>query len=152
MKNLFVILLILIISEKLCIVLAAFLFGYIVGYNLFEMLKYHNKKSKTHEFFSSYKKNVAQAIDEISNLLENIKLAKDKFLGKGLSIERNFCDSASELLGKELKECEVSTFLDKKIMAICCEMVVLNEITGKTLLKVIDEMVDEHFLKKDGLL
>ena len=95
---------------------------------------------------------MAQAIDEISNLLENIKLAKDKFLGKGLSIERNFCDSASELLGKELKDCEVSTFLDKKIMAICCEMVVLNEITGKTLLKVIDEMVDENFLKKDGLL
>ena len=30
-------------------------------------------------------------------------------------------------------------------MAICCETFVLNEITGKTLLKVIDEMVDEHF-------
>ena len=33
-------------------------------------------------------------------------------------------------------------------MAICCETFVLNEITGKTLLKVIDEMVDEHFFKK----
>ena len=37
-------------------------------------------------------------------------------------------------------------------MDIYCETFVLNEITGKTLLKVIDEMVDEHFFKKDGLL
>ena len=82
-------------------------------------------------------------------MLENIKLAKDNFLGKDLSIERNFCDAASELLGKELKDCEVSTFLGKKIMAICCETFVLNEITGKTLL---NEMVDDYFFKKGGLL
>ena len=37
-------------------------------------------------------------------------------------------------------------------MAICCETFVLNESTGKILLKVTDEMADEHFLKKDGLL
>ena len=49
MKILFV-LLILIISEKLCIFLAAFLFGYIFGYNLFEILKYRNKKDEIHEF------------------------------------------------------------------------------------------------------
>ena len=95
---------------------------------------------------------MAQAIDEISNLLENIKLSTDNFLGKDLSIERNFCDAVSELLGKELKDCEVSTFLGKKIMAICCETFVLYEITGKTLLKVIDGMVDKHFLKKDFLV
>ena len=113
MRNLFVVLLILVISEKLCIVLGAFLFGYIVGYNLFEMFKNHNKNDEIHEFFSSYKKNMAQAIDEISNLLENIKLAKDNFSGKDLSIERNLCDTLSELLGKELRDCEVSTFLGK---------------------------------------
>ena len=95
---------------------------------------------------------MAQAIDEISNLLENVKLAKDNFLGKDLPIERSFCDAVSEVLGKELKDCKVSTFLGKKIMVICCETFVLNEITGKTLLKVIDEMVDKHFFKKDGLL
>ena len=49
---------------------------------------------------------MAQAIDEISNLLENIKLAKDNFLGKDLPIERNFCDAVSELLGKELEDCK----------------------------------------------
>ena len=87
---------------------------------------------------------MAQARNETSNLLQNIKIAKDNFLGNDLSIERNFCDAVSELLGKELKDCEVSTFLGKKIMAICCETFALNEITGKALLKVIDEMVDKN--------
>ena len=61
---------------------------------------------------------MAQAIDEISNMLENIKLAKDNFLGKDLSVERNFCDVVSEQVGKELKDCEVSTFLGKKKLAL----------------------------------
>ena len=37
-------------------------------------------------------------------------------------------------------------------MAICCEALVLNEISGKTLLNVIDRMLDEHFFKDNGLL
>ena len=53
---------------------------------------------------------MAQAIDEISKSLENIKLTKDNFLGKDLPIERNFCDAVSKLIAKELKDCEVSTF------------------------------------------
>ena len=132
--------------------LGCIFFGYILGYNLFEMLNYHNKKDEIHEFFSSYKKNMAQAIDEISISLDYIKIAKDNFLGNDLSIEQNFCDAVSKLLGKELKDCEVSTFLGKKIIAICCETFVLNEITGKTLLKVIDEMVDEYFFKKSWFI
>ena len=75
---------------------------------------------------------MAQAIDEISNLLENLKLAKDNFLGKYLSVERNFCEAISE---------QVSTFLGKKIMAICCEAFALNESTCKILVTVIYEMV-----------
>ena len=43
-------------SEKICIVLAAYLAGYIVGYNLFEVFKYRNKKDEIDDFFSSYKK------------------------------------------------------------------------------------------------
>ena len=102
------------------------------------------KKTKLTNFFQVIKENMAQARNETSNLLQNIKIAKDNFLGNDLSIERNFCDAVSELLGKELKDCEVSTFLGKKIMAICCETFALNEITGKALLKVIDEMVDKN--------
>ena len=57
MKNLIlVLLLILIMSEKICIALVAFLAGYIVGYNLFEVFKFRNKKDKIDDFFSSYKK------------------------------------------------------------------------------------------------
>ena len=88
---------------------------------------------------------MAQAIDEISNLLENVKLAKDNILEKDFSVERNFCDAVSEQVGKELKDCKVSTFLGKKIKAACCETFVLNESTGKILLKVVDEMVEEYF-------
>ena len=64
---------------------------------------------------------MAQAIDEISKSLENIKLTKDNFLGKDLPIERNFCDAVSKLIAKELKDCEVSTFFGKKITSICCK-------------------------------
>ena len=53
--------------------------------------------------FQVTRKNIAQAIDEISNSLENIELAKDNFLGEDLLIERNFCDDVSDLVGKELK-------------------------------------------------
>ena len=53
--------------------------------------------------FQVTRKNIAQAIDEISNSLENIELAKDNFLGEDLSTERNFCDAVSDLVGKELK-------------------------------------------------
>ena len=118
MRNLFVILLILIISEKLCMILAAFLFGCII---CLKYLSIKLKKNEIHEFFSSYKKNMAQAIDEISKSLENIKLTKDNFLGKDLPIERNFCDAVSKLIAKELKDCEVSTFFGKKITSICCK-------------------------------
>ena len=81
-----------------------------------------------------------------------LNLLKITFWGKVWSVKRNFCDAVSEQVGKKLKDCEVSTFLGKKMMAICCETFVLNESTGKILLKVIDEMVDEHFFKKYGLL
>ena len=90
------------------------------------------KKTKFTISFQVIRKSMAQAIDEISNLLENVKLAKDNFLGKDLSVERNFCDAVSE---------QVSTFLGQKIMAICCETFVLNETTCKILMTVIDEMV-----------
>ena len=38
-----------------------------------------------------------------------------------------------------------------KSMAICCETLVLTEINGNKLLKVIDRMLDEHFFKGNGL-
>ena len=95
---------------------------------------------------------MAQAIDLITKKLEEIKIVKDNFLGNDLSFERKFLDDVTEMLGKELKDCEVSTYLSKKSMAICCETLFLTEISGKKLLKVIDRMLDEHFFKGNGLL
>ena len=88
-------------------------FGYIVEYNL-KYLRIATKKTKFTNSFQVVKKDMAQATDEISNFLENIKLAKDNFSGKDLSVERNLCDAVSEQVGKELKDCEVSTFWAKK--------------------------------------
>ena len=124
----------------------------LLGIICLKYLRITTKKTKFTNSFQVIKKDMAQAIDEISNLLENIKLAKDNFLGKDLSVERNFCYAVSEQVGKVLKDCEVSTFLCKNIMAICFETFALNESTGKKLLKVTDEMVDKHFFKNDGLL
>ena len=95
---------------------------------------------------------MAQVIDLIMKKIEEIKIAKDNFLGNDLSFERKFLDDLTEMLKKELKDCEVSTSLGTKSMAICSETLVLTEISGKKLLKVIDRMLDEHFFKDNGLL
>ena len=40
-----------IMSEKMFLLLGAFVFGYRVGYYSFEILKYKNRKEEIHEFF-----------------------------------------------------------------------------------------------------
>ena len=61
---------------------------------------------------------MVQAIDLIAKKLEEIKIAKDNFLGNDLSFERKFLDDVTEMLRKELKDCEVSTYLGKKSFAV----------------------------------
>ena len=95
---------------------------------------------------------MVQAIDLIAKKLEEIKIAKDNFLGNDLSFERKFLDDVTEMLRKELKDCEVSTYLGKKLMEVCCETLVLTKISGKKILKVINRMLDGHFFKGNGLL
>ena len=79
---------------------------------------------------------MAQAIDLITKKLEEIKIVKDNFLGNNFKLK--CLDDVTEMLGKELKDCEVSTYLGKKSMAICCETLFLTEISGIKLLYVID--------------
>ena len=93
---------------------------------------------------------MAQAIDLITKKLEEIKIVKDNFLGNNFKLK--CLDDVTEMLGKELKDCEVSTYLGKKVMEVCCETLFLTEISGKKLLKVIDRMLDGHFFKGNGLL
>ena len=97
-----------IMSEKMFVILGAFLFGHCFGYYFFEILKYKNNKDEIHQFFSSTMNNIVQAIDLITKKLqsikEEIKIAKDNFLGNDLSFERKFLDDVTEMLGKELKD------------------------------------------------
>ena len=54
-----------VMSEKMFIIVSSFLFGYCVGYYLFESVKSKNRKYEIHDFFLSYKKNGKQC--RISN-------------------------------------------------------------------------------------
>ena len=45
-----------VMSERMFVIVGAFLFGYCLGYYSFEIFKYKNKKHEINEFFSSYNK------------------------------------------------------------------------------------------------
>ena len=45
-----------IMSERMFIIVSAFLFGYCLGYYSFEFMKSKNRKHEIHEFFLSYNK------------------------------------------------------------------------------------------------
>ena len=59
--------------------------------------------------------------------LEETKTADNIFSGKDLSHEQKFLNDVTEKFGKELQYCEISTYLSKRSMAICCETFVLTE-------------------------
>ena len=43
-------------TERMFIIIGAFLFGYCLGYCFFDIFKYKNRKHEIHEFFLSYDK------------------------------------------------------------------------------------------------
>ena len=45
-----------IMSERMFIIVGAFLFAYCLAYYSFEFMKYKNRKHEIHEFFLSYNK------------------------------------------------------------------------------------------------
>ena len=51
-----VIFLLMVMSERMFVIVGAFLFGYSLGYYSFEIFKYENKKHEINDFFSSYNK------------------------------------------------------------------------------------------------
>ena len=55
-KILYMIFLLMIMTERMFIIAGAFLFGYCLGYYSFEFMKYKNRKHEIHEFFLSYNK------------------------------------------------------------------------------------------------
>ena len=66
--------------------------------------------------------------------------------------EQNVLNAIIEKLGKELKDCEVSSYLNKKSMAFCCETLALTKVDAKKLLVVVDRLLDENFFQDNGLL
>ena len=94
---------------------------------------------------------MAHSVDVLTKKLEETKIADDIFSGKDLSYEQNFLNAVTEKFSKELEHCEVSTYLSKRSMTICCETFVLTEVTGKELLNGVDRLLDEYFFQADGL-
>ena len=52
--TLYVIILLLAMSEKMFIIVSSFVFGYCIGYYSFELLKRRNTKDKINDFILSY--------------------------------------------------------------------------------------------------
>ena len=71
-------------------IIAVFLFGYCVGYYLFEILQYKNSKDDIERFLSSYKKNMAQGIELLTKKIQDIKITDDIFFEKDFSFEQKF--------------------------------------------------------------
>ena len=84
------------------------------------------------------------SLDVLVKKVEEIELSEEIFYGQELSLEMKFLESITETLGKDLQHCEVSYYLSKKSMAICCETFILTRETGKTLLEVGNKNISEH--------
>ena len=102
-------------------------------------------------FFQVTIKNMACSIEFLTEKVEEIKITDDIFLGNDLSYEENFLNSAIENFGKEIKDCQVSFYLRRKNMSICCETLTMTETIAKKLLKTVDQLMDEHFFQNNGL-
>ena len=52
-----------------------------------------------------------------------------------------------EKFGKEIKDCEVSFYLHRKNMSICCETLTMTETIARKLLKIVDRLINEQVFK-----
>ena len=81
------------------IIIGAFLFGYCIGYYSFDIFKHKNHKHEIDEFFLSYEKKY------------------------GMQRRVFYLNSVIEKFGQEIKDCEVSCYLHRKSLTICCETI-----------------------------
>ena len=86
------------------------------------------------------------SIDFLTKKLEEIKISDDVFLGNELSYEEKFINNLIKKIVKEIDDCEVSYFLSKKSMSICCESLTMTKTIAKKLLKLAHWLMEEHFL------
>ena len=102
-------------------------------------------------FFQVTIKNMACSIEFLTEKMEEIKITDDIFFGNDLSYEENFLNSVIEKFGKEIKDCEVSFYLHRRSMSICCETITMIDEIARKLLKSVDRLMDNHFFQTNGL-
>ena len=106
-------------------------------------------------FFQVTIKNMACNIDLLAKRLDKIKINEDVSLCNDLTFEQIFLNKLIEKIEQEIEkekiECEVSYYLHKKSMSICCETLIMTETIARKLLKLTDWLMDKHFFEKGGL-
>ena len=81
---------------------------------------------------------MACSIEFLTEKMEEIKITDDIFLGNDLFYEENFLNSVIEKFGKEIKDCEVSFYLHRTSISICCETMTMTDEIARKLLKSVD--------------
>ena len=70
-------------------------------------------------------------------------------MGNDLTFEQGFLNKLIKKIEQETEqekiECEVSYYLHKKSISICCETSIMTETIARKLLKLTDRLMDEHF-------
>ena len=63
-----------------------------------------------------------------------------------------FLNKVIENFEQKIDDCEVSYYISKRSMSICCESLTMTETITKKLLKLTDWLMDEKWLKRIGLV
>ena len=93
---------------------------------------------------------MACSLDFLTKELEEIKISDDVLLGNDLSNEKIFLNKVIENFEQKIDDCEVSYYVSKRSMSICCESFTMTKTIAKKLLKLTAWLMDEHF-QKNGL-
>ena len=87
---LYVIFIVMIMSENMFVVVGAFVFGYCLGYYSFELFKYKNRAEEIHQCFLRYKEKYGSQCRRSCEKLKEIKIADDIFLEKICCMNKTF--------------------------------------------------------------
>ena len=74
---------------------------------------------------------MARSVDVLTKKLEEIKIVDDIFFGEDLLYKQKFLNAIIQKHGEELKDCKVSSYLNKKSMTICCKTLALTKVDAK---------------------
>ena len=80
---------------------------------------------------------MACSVDILTKKLEEIKIIDDIFLGNDLSNEKKNLNKVIENFEQKFDDCEVSHYVSKRSMRICCESFTMTETIAKRLLKLM---------------